>query len=328
FYFDNSNWKKAAENYKSVLKSPKSRIYPFAVYKLAWCHYRLGQPAIAINYLEKVIELSEESVNQAAEDGKVVNRIRLADEAYNDLILFYPDVKAYQSAADYFERMGGEKRVYSSLEKLGYSYSDRGHREAARYVFGQLIDMNPDSPKNFDFQFQIVKNYAAGGSRQTFREELFNWITNYNSESSWASANPKEVQKSFDTRESTLRGYILNEHKALQKSRNATGLKLTRNLYELYVKEFDRSKNAAEMRFFYGELLYDMKEFENATTQYRWVVQHAPNTQYYELSMINIILSLEKRLPSEAALEKVRGTSLEPFEFNEHEREFVAVSES
>src|SRR5690606_28128117 len=144
----------------------------------------------------------------------------------------------------------------------------------------------------------------------------------------WASANPKEVQKSFDTREATLRGYILNEHKALQKSRNATGLKLTRNLYELYVKEFDRSKNAAEMRFFYGELLYDMKEFENATTQYRWVVQHAPNTQYYELSMINIILSLEKRLPSEAALEKVRGTSLEPFEFNEHEREFVAVSES
>lgn len=327
FYFENSDWKKAAANYKNILKAPRSRIYPFAVYKLAWCHYRLGQQAIAISYLEKVIELAEENVNQASEDGKQVNKIRLADEAYNDLILFYPDVKSYEGASEYFERMGGEKRVYSSLEKLGYLYSDRGQREAAKYVFSQLIEMNPDSPKNFDFQYQIVQNYAAGGSRQTFREELFNWITNYNAQGSWAQANPKEVQKSFDTRESTLRGYILNEHKALQKSRNPTGQRLTKNLYELYVKEFDKSKNGAEMRFFFGELLYDMNEFENAATQYRWVIQNAPGTQYYELSMVNVILSLEKKLPSEKEIEKIRGDSLEPFAFNPDEQEFVSTSE-
>jgi TolA-binding protein len=224
--------------------------------------------------------------------------------------------------------MGGEKRVYSSLEKLGYLYSDRGHREAAKYVFDQLIEMNPDSPKNFDFQYQIVQNYTGGGSRQTFREELFDWITNYNSESAWAQANPKEVQKSFDTRESALREYILNSHKALQKSRNPTGQKLTKNLYELYVKEFDKSKNAAEMRFFFGELLYDMGEFENAATQYKWVVQNAPGTQYYELAMLNVILSLEKKLPSEREIDKIRGDNLEVFAFNPDEQEFVTTAEA
>lgn len=328
YYFENNDYKKAGENYKAVLKSPKSRIYPFAMYKLAWCQYRLGQPAIAINYLEKVIGLSEENVSGGSDDGKQVNRIRLADEAYNDLILFYPDVKSYESASTYFERMGGEKRVYSSLEKLGYLYSDRGQREAAKYVFGQLIEMNPDSPKNFDFQYQIVQNYAAGGSRQTFRAELFNWITNYNAESSWSRANPKEMQKSYDTRESTLRGYILNEHKALQKSRNPTGQKLTKNLYELYVKEFDRSKNAAEMRFFYGELLYDMNEFENASTQYKWVIQNAPTSQYNGPATLNVILATEKSLPSEKELEKIRGQSLDPFPFNKEEQDFAAAAEN
>lgn len=328
FYFENSNWKKAAENYKNVLRTPKSRIYPFAMYKLAWCHYRLGQTVIAINYLEKVISTSEENVSQDSEDGKQVNRIRLADEAYNDLILFYPDVKSYEAASTYFERMGGEKRVYSSLEKLGYLYSDRGQREAAKFVFSQLIEMNPDSPKNFDFQSQVVQNYAVGGSRQTFREELFNWITNYNAESSWGQANPKELQKSFDTRESTLRGFILNEHKALQKSRNPTGQKLTRNLYELYVKEFDKSKNGAEMRFFYGELLYDMNEFENASTQYKWVIQHAPESQYFGPATLNVILALEKSLPGEKELEKIRGQSLDPFPFNQDEQDFVTAAES
>lgn len=328
YYFENNDYKKAGDNYKNVLKSPRSRIYPFAMYKLSWCHYRLGQPAIAINYLEKVIELSEENVSQASDDGKQVNRIRLADEAYNDLILFYPDVKSYEAASTYFERMGGEKRVYSSLEKLGYLYSDRGQREAAKYVFSQLIEMNPDAPKNFDFQYQIVQNYAAGGSRQTFREELFNWITNYNAESSWARANPKEQQKSYDTRESTLRSYILNEHKALQKSRNPTGQKLTRNLYELYVKEFDKSKNAAEMRFFYGELLYDMNEFENASTQYKWVIQNAPTSQYNGPATLNVILATEKALPSEKELEKLRGQSLDPFPFNQEEQDFATAAEN
>ncbi len=328
FYFENSDWKKAAENYKAVLKAPKSRIYPFAMYKVAWCYYRLGQTAIAINHLEKVIEIAEENVNQESEDGKAINKIRLADEAYNDLILFYPDVKSYEQASAYFEKMGGEKRVYNSLEKLGYLYSDRGQREAAKYVFAQLIEMNPDAPKNFDFQNQIVQNYAVGGSRQTFREELFNWITNYNSESSWAQANPREVQKSFDTRESTLKNIILNEHKALQKSRNPTGQKLTKNLYELYVKEFDKAKNTAEMRFFFGELLYDMNEFETASAQYRWVIQNAPTSQYYGPATLNVILALEKSLPTEKELEKIRGQSLDPFPFNAEEQEFVTAAEN
>jgi TolA-binding protein len=328
YYFENNDYKRAGENYKAVLKNPKSRIFPFAMYKLAWCSFRTGQQAIAISYLEKVIALSEENVNQDSEDGKQVNKIRLADEAYNDLILFYPDVKSYETASTYFERMGGEKRVYSSLEKLGYLYSDRGNREAAKYVFQQLIEMNPDAPKNFDLQYQIVQNYSAGGSRQAFREELFSWITNYNAASSWARANPKEVQRSFDQRESTLRSYILNEHKALQKSRNPAGQKLTKNLYELYVKEFDKSPNAAEMRFFYGELLYDMNEFETASTQYKWVVQNAPSSQYAGPSALNVILATEKSLPSEKDLEKIRGQSLEPFAFNKDEQDFVTAAES
>jgi len=86
------------------------------MYKIAWCHYRLGQIANAINYLEKVIELADQDVNQAAEDGKAVNMIRLADVAYNDLILFYPDVKSYEAASSYFDKMGGEKKVYTKQQ--------------------------------------------------------------------------------------------------------------------------------------------------------------------------------------------------------------------
>ncbi len=325
YYFENSSWKKAIPNYKSVLRDPSSRIYPFAMYKLAWSHYRSGQPAIAIGYLEKVIELSSNPNFAEDRQGKQVNKIRLVDEAVNDLILFYPEARAYQDAPSYFENIGGSEKLYSNLEKLAYLYSDRGQREAARYVFNHLIEMKPNDAKNFDFQNQIVVNYFSGGSRQTFRQELFNWISNYGEESEWARANSKEVARANEVRESTLKNYILQEHKALQKSRAPLGQKLTKNTYELYIKEFPNSKNIAEMRFFYGELLYDMGEYDKASEQYNWVIENAPNSQYHSVAVLNQLLALERSLPSDKEIEKIRGASLEPFEMNKEEKEFIAA---
>lgn len=325
YYFEDGNWKKAIPNYKSVLANPTSRIYPFAMYKLAWAHYRSGQPAIAISYLEKVLQLSASQAAQQDSLGKPVNKLRLVDEAVNDLILFYPDAKAYQDAPNYFEEIGGSQKLYGNLEKLAYLYSDRGQREAARHVFNHLIEMQPNAPKNFDFQHQIVMNYFSGGSRQTFRQELFNWITNYNESGDWAKVNPKEVARATDTRETTLRNYILQEHKALQKSRAVLGQKLTKNTYELYIKEFSNSKNLAEMKFFYGELLYDMGEYDKASEQYNWVISNAPNSQYHSAAVLNQLLALEKSLPSDKELEKIRGASLDPFEMNKEEKDFVSA---
>lgn len=328
YYFENNNYKKAEVDYKLVLRDEKSRIYPFAIYKLAWTNYRLGKPAIAIKYLEKVIELSRLDQSRDTESGRSVNRIRLGEEAFNDLVLFYPDAKSYRQAAEYFEQMGSEEKVYPSLEKLAQLYSDRGQREAAKYIYDLLIEMKPTAPKNFDFQYQVVQNYWSGGDRQIFRQELYNWITQYNENSNWGRANPKELTRAFETKEATLRGYILQEHKALQKSHSPAGQKLTRNLYELYIKELGKSKNIAEMRFFYGELLYDMGEFDRASTQYKWVITNAPESQYYSTAILNELLSLEKSLPTEKELDQARGKSLEPFAFNEVETNFLTAAQS
>ena len=68
-----------------------------------------------------------------------------------------------------------------------------------------------------------------------------------------------------------------------------------------------------------------MKDCENASTHYLWVMDHAPKSKYYEKSIVNAILSLEKRLPKPEEVKKIVGDSVEPVEFNETIKNFEII---
>jgi TolA-binding protein len=81
------------------------------------------------------------------------------------------------------------------------------------------------------------------------------------------------------------------------------------------------------MRFFYGELLYDMAKYKDASVQYLWVADNGKGSKYYELSIVNMLLALEHGLPSEEQITAKLGKSLNPVPFNEAEASFVAAAE-
>jgi cellulose synthase operon protein C len=330
FHFDQSKWKEALVNYDNVLKNRRSRLYTFALYKSAWCQYRIGQVDQAMRSLERVVVYSREKGAVDNISGRrAVNKIRLASEALKDLIVFYAESKSARDAEEYFTRVGGEKVLFPTLEKLAYRYSDTGKREDGRFIFKWLLDKRPTAPKAFDYQYQIVTNFSAGGDQKIFREELYNWINDYGPDGEWAQANKEDkelIQRAYDQRETTLRNYTLQLHQTAQKNRAEFSQALAANSYSLYVKTFPDSKQIAEMRFFYGELLYDMLKYNEAAVQYLWVVDNAPKTKYHENSIVNALLALEKSLPSEEDLVKRMGKSLEPVPFGNAETRFEAAA--
>ncbi|MEQ1875560.1 MAG: tetratricopeptide repeat protein, partial [Bdellovibrionia bacterium] len=330
YFFENSVWKDALKNYEDVMKNRRSRLYTFALYKGAWCNYRLGKIEEAMHGLEKVVVYSREKGAVDNVSGRrAVNKIRLASEALKDLLVFYADSRPAREAEEYFTRVGGEKVLYAALEKLAYRYSDIGRRDEARFTFKWLLDKKPTAPKAFDYQYQIVTNFSAGGDQKVFREELYNWINDYGNDSEWAQANKADqelIGRAYEQRESTLRNYTLQLHKTAQTNRADFSQAQAANSYALYVKVFPDSKQIPEMRFFYGELLYDMKKYQAAAGQYLWVVENAPKSKYGENSIVNALLALEKDLPSEQELANRTGKSVEPVPFGPAETKFEAAA--
>ena len=77
------------------------------------------------------------------------------------------------------------------------------------------------------------------------------------------------------------------------------------------------------MRFFYAELLYDMKKYDEAAVNYTWVVENAPNSKFYKKSSENLLLSIERVLPKDEELQKRVGDSIEPIQMDPRVEKFI-----
>jgi len=311
FYFEKENWKPALFEYNKVVQKKRSHLFSFALYKAAWCHYRLGNYKTAIKSLEKVIRVSRSSDNgKKAAGTRSVNKLGLLKEAVGDYVNFYEQTGKYKQAYDDFMNVSrSEKRTTDMLDQLAYRYSYSGNLPASKYLFGQLIAMAPTAPKAAKYQYQIVQDFGSTGRVKDFRRELTIWLDQFGRQSSWAKRNAKDgklIKENYDLQESTLRNHTLQLHNQAVNARTQYSKKLAANSYKMYLSYFRKSKNYSEMRFFYAELLYDLQEYDQAAAQYEWVALNDKKSKYFKNAVENNVLAREKKVPSDAKMDAVR----------------------
>lgn len=331
YYFENENWKMALKHYQDVFKFKRHRLHNFAMYKIAWCQFRLGQSATALKTMENLVRLNRQQDQTAAADGKkTVNRGRLESEGLRDIVLFYGEAGDSQRAPEYFNNLAG-KDANGYLEKLAYHYGDKGNLIGARSVFNYLISEDPNSAKAFDYKYQVVKLYSTAKRSREFREEMFSWIKNFGVGSDWYKANrnkPELIESSGKLKEQTLRTYVLQQHQTAQNSRAPFSQGLALEGYRLYLPEFKDSPVIADMHFYFGELLYDMKKFDQAGAQYRWVVENGKGTKFFDRANENLLLSMEKDLPTDDQISQRVGQSLDPVALESSVSNFIAAAQN
>ena len=253
-----------------------------------------------MKYLEKVLKRTRRLIAQGRRGGSRLefNPIYLSTEAARDLVVFYSKIKNYKSARSYFRGLFKQDDANKHLEQLAYIYSDSKDQQATRHLFKRLIADNPYSKKAFEYQKEIVEVYY-GFKSSIFKSELFDWVVRYSKNSKWAMRNRENrdvLREAEDARESALRDYILNIHKTAQKSDSVRNKKDAISGYKVYLKHFPKHKEAVEMMFYYAELLYDMKMFEDASKSYLRVADVRPKNKYTNDAIINAILALDQKL--------------------------------
>lgn len=316
FYFENEKWKDALGYYGKVVKVKQNRLQSLAMYKAAWCYYKLNDTRKGIKLLEQVILDGRRSRAQDASsrDGK----IKLATEAVKDLVLFYAEAGRPESAFGYFAEIVGPKSAGPQVAKLAGYYLDTGNLAGARTVIQDIIQADPNDPKNFEYQSRLVTAYQTSKDQENFRKELYEWVQVYGPRGAWQQANianPKLIAGAQEKMEFTLRNYVLQQHQGAQNARTESAQKRALQGYALYFDTFSTGPKLDEMHFFFGELLFDMGAYEKAAVQYNWVIENTPKSTYAEKATLNTLLALEKRLPTPEQIKKIVGTGTEPIPF-------------
>lgn len=330
YYFENEQWAKAYKDYAFLIKQRKHRLHTFSLYKGAWCLFRLGKNKQALSYLEYIIKSGRAETGNKVAGRLSVNRNRLESEALRDLVVFYAESGTASGAAAYFRSLvGGD--ISSYLEKLAYQYADRGNKEGSKEVFKLLISENPNNAKAFEYQYQIVQNYYYGKNIPKFKDELYRWVKDYGPSSSWFQANKSNrelIENSYKLRETTLRNYVLQQHQTAQNSRASYSQGLANDGYQLYLANFGDAASAADMRFYYGELLYDTSRYDEAAVNYKWIVDNAPQSKFYGKAAQNLLLSVERSIPSDQEMQKRIGNSLERVTLDPQVERFIKSAQS
>jgi cellulose synthase operon protein C len=325
FYFENEKWADAYREYSKLIKDQRHRLNTFALYKGAWCLYRLGKTEQGIQYLDFIVKGGAASTQGQLAGGRKLNTSRLESEALRDLVIFFADTGDVKRAVNYFKAINS-KEARNNIEKLAYFYADKGNRNASKEVFRMLINQDPAAKKAFEYQYQIVQNYFYAKNSPQFKEELYRWINDFDQKSNWYAVNKDDqafVENSNKLREQTLRNYILQQHQTAQNSRAAFSRQAASDGYKIYFQEFADSPQAADMHFFYAELLYDMGKYDESSTEYSWVAENAPTSKFAAKASQNILLSIEKALPKDVELQKRVGDSIEPIPMDPKVERFI-----
>ena len=332
YYFDSQIWSSSLRHYQSIIrKKGRNRFYFFSLYKAAWCQYKLENFKMALKKIDQIIRISS-AISRLKRKTLYTNSVLyLKDQSQKDIVLFFVKGGEYQKARRYFEDIMNSSSAEKNLQKLAEHYKDANEFKKAKHILLEMIRKNPLSKEAFDYYRQVVyMDTSAGLDYEKMSRMTRYWIQKFGPKSRWHSIHHKKdpdfTKKSLETMEIDYRSFILNQHKKAYAVRKIENYKKIEKDYQIYFKVFENTPHLDNMHFFFAELLFELKKYEKAASHYEWIVQNKKDSDHYKNASLNLVLSLEKTLPSFVEIEKRRKKSKEPLKFNRKIQNFYDKS--
>jgi tetratricopeptide (TPR) repeat protein len=321
-YFDDNNAYKALLAYQKASAYKNSDKYPFALYKLAWCYYNVGEYGKSIDTMKAVVQYS-----MSAEAGESRSNLQLQDEALKDLVRFFADAGEMDEAYAYFNKLGKKELIRSMLKRLASTYFEQGKFEECIQTYRRLISEAPDAPEAPEYQNEIISAYTKIGRKKEILAEVERMRKTYGKGSAWAQKNasdPEAIQDAANYLEKNLRTVAKTYHEEARKLGPAgkESYQLAYNAYKVYVEEFPDGKNAYDMHYGFGELLYEIKRFDQAYDEYMTVVKIDPQGKNSKFCAEAAIFASKEMMKQEGSGQQASGPgkSTEPVDLTEWEQ--------
>jgi TolA-binding protein len=301
YYFEKDNAFGALKAYLRATEFKDSDKYPFALYKLGWCYYNVGEYAKGIDTMKMVVDISNAQSGEA-------KAIQLQEEALKDLVRFFADADAMDEAIEYFTKLGKKDLIKAMLMQLASTYFEQGKFDKSVDTYKRLILEDPNAKACPEYQTEIIKAYRKVGQRERILEEVENLLRTYGPNSTWARNNAsdpaavKEAGKTISTEIYRTAAGFHNEAKKLEKGRHSDAndtYELARQAYALFLREYPSSDKAYEVHYSYGELLYKIKDFGGAYEQYMAVVALDANGKHSKFCAESAIFAAEEQVKQE-----------------------------
>ncbi len=249
-----------------MLETQDSPVYDLAMFKSAWCDWKLGDTRRAAERFKQVLDLAAEADRSGTASEKK-RRSQLRDEALNYLIVVFTedDKVTAKDVYDFLASIGGERYSREVLVKLADTFYGQTRYDRAVQAYKFLIELDPLHPDAPKYQVAVIQSYMDQDDPDHAIEESKKLADDYAPNSAWAKANkdrPKIVKRVRKTAEAALRTLAKRLHADAQKWEEArhkpdlAKYQRAEQLYGYYLDHFAADDHAIEIRFLRAEILY------------------------------------------------------------------------
>jgi len=274
--FDKAKVADALAEYRAAAEFETDEVYPYALYKAAWCRFNQNAFADAMKLLHKVVAVSLGG-DAAHPSGSEANKVQLAREARRDYVLVYARAFAPSSALEEFREKFGSQAGQKMLEQYGKLLFDQGRDPEAQLIHRQLLEIHGASPGAALDQTRLLMIAARGGKRKDLLREAQALVETFQRVKKASGAEVADGREALEEAEQhaeeTLRNLAVQLHNEAKKTRLEDTYAATKALYADYLTLFPNAPDAYELRFFDAELLYGLEEKSRAASLYEQVVR-------------------------------------------------------
>ncbi len=281
--FETAKLDEALKEYRAAAEVPSDEVYPYALYKAAWCRFNQSAFADAMKLLKRVNDVSAEAERGGVRAGgqSAVNTVQLAREARRDYVLSYGRIGVPETAHDDFVKNFGKEAALKMLEQYGTLLFNTGRDPEAQLIARQLLALHGDHPAAALDQTRLLVLAQRTGKRKdllTQAKLLVETFQRVRKDLGGAGAPGAALQDEKYTEanqlgEETLRNLAVQIHNEARKTDLDETWSAARALYSDYLTLFPEAADAYDLRFFFGELLYGRNFKPQAAEQYEQVVK-------------------------------------------------------
>jgi TolA-binding protein len=298
FYVDN-DFGAALEAYSHVLDYPESDPYAMALFKTAWCQWKLGNSELAIRRFKEVLDQG------ADPDQDEESRKRLADlreEALEYLVQVISEDEKYtaKDIYDFLAAIDGEKYSRKVLVRLAEAYEAQTRYDKSVPTWRFLIGLDANHEDNASFQVHVATGVRGSGDIPKALDELTTLEKSFGPRSAWGKAHVKQAKASHAEGEVILFDMARSVHESAQAAEKDTKVAdkdryaLAARAYEDYTHRYPANPHAVEVSYLTGDIyLFKLNKKEQAGDAYLRVGESAPVGALHRDALLAAITAYE-----------------------------------
>ncbi|HVV52679.1 MAG TPA: tetratricopeptide repeat protein, partial [Polyangia bacterium] len=311
-FYEQQDYRSSLEAYEKVLNHPKSTLYDLALFKTAWCYWKLGDTTKSAQRFKDVLDLAKKKAGRSEAQQRRAEELQ--GEALDYLVELFTedDTKTARDAFEFLAQIGGKQYSRKVLKQLADTVFDQTRYERAVEAYRLLIELDPNAADAPDYAGKIVEAYQLMGDVKTAVVEMRKLAGDYGGRSAWAAANkdrPKTVEHARTMAEGLIRNLAKTMHAEAQANEKASHVvdrdryARAAEAYQFYLANFPEAPDAAELRYLRADILFfKLGKYEDAGREYLAVGKTQPVGKYHKDALLQAMVAFEKvRKPLGAA---------------------------